>query len=370
MEVWEFDDLASVERAIAAKEQAFFEAKASGKSDKEAGACGILAYGQVRRKEAIDFCKKFEDKLNGLSNQSLAALLRALVALGLNIEDDEEFEYWYNLLESMTRRRIMEYFIDRNGVNSQGRLNRQAEDEKTILSNTKQYSVGDLIGLRGLISLMTKINLERKSKDDKRALLLKWAEKYIEKDIKLKEKNSKSFEEKAKSKPKTRPTELQKDWLAELKEKMTFSGVSPNSSYWAEVINEYDMSLDKASFAQSWQVDNFLLQKQENQKLKEQQETANNDKVNADLTNKNKEEEFLKQQQELMRQAELVRQKCQQENKLKEEKQRQEMEKQREEFKNAANRKAVKKMQEEKGRTLTKKEMAVMKIKSAAKSGR
>ena len=49
-------------------------------------------YNEVRKRHALEFLKKIEDRLSSLSNQAVADLLRILIALGLDIEDEEELE--------------------------------------------------------------------------------------------------------------------------------------------------------------------------------------------------------------------------------------------------------------------------------------
>lgn len=362
----EFDDLESVEQAIVAKDNAIADALKSGKNESEIALQGKLAYSKSRRQSAIDFCKKFEDKLNKLSDQSLAALLRALVAMGLNIEDDEEFEYWYNFLESLSRQRVMMYFIDRNGLDNKGRLQRKPKSGNEILLSTQNYSIRDMVGLSSLVSEMIRIHSRKNKSDDKRMLLLKGIKKYIDNDLKLKQRAQrnkiKPRTNKSTNKPQNR-SQRQIDWLTSLKNKMIEAGVKSDGGYWNHVISEYEMSAEKAKFVRDWSIDAGIMQRLESGR---DIDSNNNDKVNSDTINNHRHNETATQRENIHRQAQSER-----ENKaLTDRQQKQMYQRQQEELTSNYGRQEIEKEQEKKGRDLNKKEMAIIKMKVAGKSGR
>ena len=64
------------------------------------------AYNNTLKQRAIRFLKDLDKKIDALSNQEVADLLRVLLANGTIIENEEELEYYIALLERIALSRL------------------------------------------------------------------------------------------------------------------------------------------------------------------------------------------------------------------------------------------------------------------------
>ena len=86
----DFDEEECINFALSLQDKAYNQALQSGLSSEEAQKIGQNKYNEVCKRYCLEFIKKIEERLASLSNQTVANLLRMLIALGLDIEDEEE----------------------------------------------------------------------------------------------------------------------------------------------------------------------------------------------------------------------------------------------------------------------------------------
>lgn len=285
--------------------------------------------GQMSKEEyLLHFMEQIRQYLKDLTNQSVAKLLLLLMEQGLEFADEQELQYWINVLEQQSMRRIAQYF-----------------------SASEKYSKKEILGLSALLGVL-QIKSERKN-DIKSKKFFANLQKVVEKDYNSKQKN------------KTQSPQQQQNEVSIniLKNKMTAAGVEEGGRYWNHVLNDYEIAFDKNSFVQNWQPKNNIEDIQEINYLR---------KIENDKNYQTEEEQQLRkqeneQQQEQQRQADN-RSKIQKEKEQTRQKNKQLIN---QEFSNRRNRKAVTKMAEKKGHELTEEDIKKIKIKIiSGKSGR
>ena len=357
----EYDFEESKPLAEALRKKAEQKAIADGLSVEEARKKGRLKYNEVRRRHVKEFLQKLDMRLDGLSNQAIANLLRALIALGLEIEDEEELEYWINLLTREFLQRLSLYFEQRD-VES---LWKQITQTKTRAKDIEQFSVADIAAFSEIIKLLKDVNASISKNPAVRKRIndfFEKIEKVLKRDLSLK-KNLKN------KRPLRRRAQEQQDPLAILQAKMSAEGVERGEMYWSNVMADYDASLDKLSFAQNWTIDNTLRQEVNIQKINELRGLEDKNPI----SHLNKEErerdeyEALKEQQERDRSNKEIQ-------KRKEAEKQKNSEQIEKEFQNETNREKARayaeKKQKKTGKDLSEKEMKMMKAKAMGSKGR
>ncbi len=324
-ELEEYDEEEAEEFAIAMAEKAYAQAIQNGNSEAEAKKIAQEKYNEVRKRHILEFLKKIEEKLSSLSNQTVANLLRILIALGLDIEDEEELEAWINRLTLEAFNRINLYFNERDNISLWRQLTTQPKTQK-VLYNLKNYSTKDIEILKSMISSLNKVN-DKKTKNDKSRIrrkdILKKIDKVLNKDIKLKEQQQNKLNNKSQRRQEDKSQ--QTDSYALLTGKMTAEGVDVGGRYWNEVISDYNRSDNKTDFATNWQIDNvlrndldiryqndkqrederFLAENEEHQRM--EQENQRKQREQEDIS-KQEQQELKKRQEEKARQAEQEKQ--------------------------------------------------------------
>ena len=312
-ELEEYDEEDAEEFAIAMAEKAYAQAIQNGMSEAEAKKIAQEKYNEVRKRHILEFLKKIEEKLASLSNQTVANLLRILIALGLDIEDEEELETWINRLTLEAFNRINLYFNERDNISLWRQLTTQPKTQK-VLYNLKNYSTKDIKILKSMISSLYKVN-DKKTKNDKsrvrRKDILKKIDKVLNKDIKLKSQQQKKHNNKTQRKQEEKSQK--NDSFEVLTGKMTAEGVEVGGRYWNEVISEYNKSDNKTDFADNWQIDNNL--------RNDLDIRFQNDKQREDerVLAENEEHQRLEQENKLQREQEEISRQEQRELKQKQE---------------------------------------------------
>ena len=156
-ELEDYNEDEAEEFAVAMAEKAQKEAILRGASEDEAQKIAQEKYNEVRKRHVLEFLKKIEDKLASLSNQTVANLLRILIALGLEFEDEEELQSWINRLTLEAFNRINLYFNERDNITLWRQLTTKPKTQK-VLYNLKNYSVKDIEILKSMISSLNKVN--------------------------------------------------------------------------------------------------------------------------------------------------------------------------------------------------------------------
>ena len=277
-----------------------------GLSNAEALKLAQEKYNEVRKRHALEFLKKVEERLSSLSNQAVADLLRILIALGLDIEDEEELEAWINRLSLEAFNRINLYFNERDNISLYCQLTTKAKTQK-VLYNLKNYSIKDIEILKSMIKSLNEVN-DKKTKNDKSRLrrkdILQKIDKTLDKDINLKKQQN---QRNAQAKPRQEKRESKDNSMKLLTDKMTAEGVEQGGRYWNEVISDYNRSADKNDFANSWQIDHNLhneldiksvndKQREEERGLAEKEEHQRLEQEN--LRQHQEQESYLKQQEQ------------------------------------------------------------------------
>ena len=358
----EYDETESIPLAEALQKKAEKDASDSGLPLAEVKKQGINKYNEVRRKHAIEFLDKLQQDLETLSNQTIANLLKALIALGLSIEDEEELEYWLNMLTREVLLRLNEYFNQRSTLSLWKQVNSKAKPE-----NLDLLTSNDISALYDMVDSLKKINLAKTQNETGKNRIDKFLGKMqdtLNNDLKLqKDKQRQS------SKRKKNQNSQEDNALDILKNKMTAEGIESGGRYWTEVIADFEMATDKNGFARNWVVDNARRNECDIQKINELRG------IEA-----KKQRETEQQELNVAKERELSRQQDENQKRLKQEKERQDniknnnKDKIEKEFQNSANRKAAEKYADKKqkktGKSLDDKDIKMMKIKAAGKGGR
>ena len=289
----EFDDKESLNLAEALQHKAEEDYINKGLPKKEAQKLGRQKFNEVRRRHAIEFMKKINEKLNSLSNQSIANLLRALIALGLSIEDEEELDYWINLLARESFNRLTLYF----------------ENRKTNNKKNPNAPDNDIEGLMSIIATFQEV-VQQKSTGSQRAQkrqeFLKKINKILQNDLIAKNKKTKTRDSQfrqQKEQPYENPLDI-------LKNKMISEGVENGSRYWNKVVSDFNNALDQNSFAQTWSTDTAVKKEMDNQKIKELRGIENQQNPSYQKTSDEEKERLAERerQKEKQRQEEKQRQ--------------------------------------------------------------
>ena len=287
--------------ATALSQKAEKEALFSGMSKSEAQQIGKKKFNEVSRRHAIEYMKSIDTKLASLSNQSIANLLKALIAMGLDIEDDEELEYWIGILTQQTLNRIVSYFNQRDSASLWKQITSRPR-ETSVLQRLKNYSPKEIEALSEMIQSLDKINIA-KTKNPKalkrRSAILKRMNKTIKNDIQIK-----NSIKKQRPKQQNRQANTEENSLDILKNKMAAEGVEINGRYWNHVMSEFEATINKSEFAQNWVIDNNLRNDLDISK-------ENEIKIEKDETNK-KAKEFELQHEQEQEQQNLQRQEAEQ----------------------------------------------------------
>lgn len=286
----------------------------SGKNIEEAEKKAQQKFNEVSRRHAIEYLKNIDEKLDSLSNQTVANLLKALIAMGLSIEDDEELEYWINLLTQQTLDRIAMYFNQRDSASLWKQITSRPR-KINILHQLKNYSTKEIEALSEMIQSLDKIIIAKTKNINiaqKRSDILKKINKTLKNDLKIKNQENQRLHRQYRNRNK--PTEEKSEDPSDvLKNKMTAEGVEVNGRYWNYVISNFEASANKTEFAKHWTIDNELhydLDVQKENEAKTQEEEYNKIKEAEQQEIEQQEIEQQRQRQETkQRQEREVQQK-------------------------------------------------------------
>ena len=288
--------------ALAQKAQK--EAILSGCSKKEAQNIAQKKFNEVSRKHAIEYMKSIDMKLASLSNQSIANLLKALIAMGLDIEDDEELEYWIGILTQQTLNRIASYFNQRDSASLWKQITSRPQ-ETSVLRNLKNYSPKEIEALSEMIQCLDKINIA-KTKDvnirNKRSDMLKRIDRAVKNDLRLKVKENQQQRQQNRNRNRQTEEPSTEDPADILKNKMTAEGVEVNGRYWDQVMSDFEASANKTEFAKHWTIDNTTRNDLDIRKENEIKEENNDLERTKELERQEQEHEQQRQQQEIEQQ--------------------------------------------------------------------
>lgn len=268
------------------------EALLSGSNNHESEKVSQKKYNEVSRRHAIEYLKHLDNKLNSLSNQTIANLLKALIAMGLTIEDDEELEYWISILTQQTLDRIAMYFNQRDSSSLWKQITSRPR-EINLLRQIKNYSPKEIQALSEMIQCLDKINIAKTKNINiaqKRSDTLKRIDQTLKNDLKIKNLENQRSKHRYRNRNK-QAEETNEDPSDILKNKMTAEGIEVNGRYWNHVISNFEATADKTEFAKHWTIDNELRQYLDVQK--------ENETKTQDEYNKIKEIEQQSEQQEI-----------------------------------------------------------------------
>ncbi|MBQ7659354.1 MAG: hypothetical protein IJS26_01225 [Alphaproteobacteria bacterium] len=230
-----------IARAVALKVNAEFVAM--GMTNGESFFEAQKAYNNTLKQRAIHFLKDLDKKIDSLSNQEIADLLRVLIANSTVIESEEELEYYISLLERIAMARVAQVM------------------EK--MATGENVQIPDFKGLLELIDALKKAHMRKQPKDRNSPEFLKWQEMMKNfdsaKKIVLQNSGQKrggtrggrqggggSKQENSSGDDKSRD---------ELISKMVTAGVPPYGPYWNDVLSGFEGANDKADFVATWAVD-------------------------------------------------------------------------------------------------------------------
>ena len=295
------------------------------------------AYTNTLQQRALRFLKELEQKIDLLSNQEIADLLRVLLANGTVIESEEELEYWIAFLERLGMQRIS------NAM------------EQLALGNSN--AINDTKGLLALVDALKLAHLRKQPKDKSSPDFLKWQEmmqNFTKTEQIIKQSTNKNNRQNASrrsnksgSKEENNSDDKSRD---ELISKMTAAGVPPYGPYWNDVMAGYESAGDKIDFVAGWVVD----EKRRDEEKESQKEQNQNERSDAQKEKTEPEKKPEKSDQEKI-------------DELRMGKQQQNEEKINQEFQNQGNAKAAKEAADKKldrtGQELTDKDISSIKIK-------
>lgn len=303
------------------------------------------AYSETCVNRGVRFLQELDQKLEVLSNQEIADLLKMLLANGLNIENEEELEYWINLLETCAMLRLRQYF------------------QALAQENPSEFSIKELKEFQSLLQVVIgskkraasfcKDPEQLRNLQDLLALMHK-AEKLLNKNIKQRQTEPHKTKKSQRSENKS-----ETDTLGLLQSKMADAGIESGGVYWNEVIASYESSMDRTDFVNSWSADQSRVTEEKNafKKLneKDDSEKQKQQEYEENQRRKNEEKENQKTDQNIKRE--------------KESKQMQNLIMIKRGFENPKNQQAVNaaanKKLEKTGQTLTEKDIKMIKVKIA-----
>lgn len=206
-------------------------------------------YQQTLKNRALRFLKEIEIILDSLSNREIANLLKVLLADWLEIESEEELEYWIALLERQANLRLSVYW--------------QMSNEKAL--QTAGFS--DYTGIHALLQSVIKLHVRRQPPTYNKLNYKSWKQllnqykkvgKIIKKDMAVARLNKTLHQRRQQSHANVNTLDL-------LENKMLGAGVQPNGTYWNEVVSNYMASPDHMAFVERWTADQSKIDA-ENQK--------------------------------------------------------------------------------------------------------
>jgi len=257
----DFDEEECINFALSLQDKAYNQALQSGLSSEEAQKIGQNKYNEVCKRYCLEFIKKIEEKLASLSNQTVANLLRMLIALGLDIEDEEELEYWINRLTQESLNRVALYFNERDNISLYRQLISKPDTSK-VLFNLQNYSLKEIEALSSIIKSLSLLN-DKNTKNEvnrlQRKEILKKIEKILEKDIQLKiqqQRSNRQTRGRGRGQGRSGGGGGGGDPKDALISKMTSEGIESGGRYWNEVMSDYERSTNKNEFVKNWQIDN------------------------------------------------------------------------------------------------------------------
>ncbi len=251
----------------------------SGANKQEAEKKGEQEYLKKKQQKAIEFLKKVEERLAELSNQDVANLLLSLLAMGLNIDDDEELEYWLKKLELEGLTRIMQYFQTRNS----------SENKVDFVSKFTPKELREYEKISSAIEVAfyrKKEQYQNEGEFLEKQKALQKINKIINKDIKFQEKLIQ------RSKNSQKQNEDEPDWSAEMLKKLDENGVERGSKYHNEVMTGFNISKNKGEYVFKWECNT---QKRDLDKIKELMGVKNNANQNErEIENKERQNQNQK----------------------------------------------------------------------------
>ncbi|MFI3242329.1 MAG: hypothetical protein R3Y43_07155 [Alphaproteobacteria bacterium] len=272
-----YDEKYEEEIAKIFEDKARKEALKKGLSKEEAELKAREAYLQKRREKLKEFLKKMEEKLASLPNQDIANLLLSLIALGLDIEDEEELEYWLKKLELEGLNRIMQYF----------QIKSQCVNRETF---AKRFSPQEMAAYEK-ISRGIDIAYARKYQNAKSEKEFQQMKKALEKAHKIIKKDV-DFQVKYFQKQKTSGRDEKIDWEALMKQKLEENGVSSESDYFKETMQNFASSSNQAKFYMDWQVNPL---KRDTERLAKLRGSQDKQKQNERVDNKERQNQRIRQ---------------------------------------------------------------------------
>ena len=329
----DFDEEECINFALSLQDKAYNQALQSGLSSEDAQKIGQNKYNEVCKRYCLEFIKKIEEKLASLSNQTVANLLRMLIALGLDIEDEEELEYWINRLTQESLNRVALYFNERDNISLYRQLISKPDTSK-VLFNLQNYSLKEIEALSSIIKSLSLLN-DKNTKNEvsrlQRKEILKKIEKILEKDIQLKIQQQRSNRQ-------TRGRGRGQgrsggggggDPKDALMSKMTSEGIESGGRYWNEVMSDYERSTDKIGFVKNWQIDNDRHNELDIKPINDKQREDERTLAENEEHQRQEQEKQLRQQQEqeeIRQQEQLEIRKKQEEQAKQDEKEKQDRE--------------------------------------------
>ncbi len=360
---YDFDE--SIGLAEALQNKAEQEARAQGLKKEDVQKSGIKKYNEVRRRHAIEFLQKIDMKLAALDNKSIANLIKALIALGLSFEDEDELDYYINLLTKEALNRLTLYFTERSELSLWKQLTGLAENNMAV--DNIDYSVFDVAAFSDMIKSLKKIN-KHVAKGEKiskrRDNLLSKVDKILLSDLKMKKQIGPTRPlGKRKQQESGNPLEI-------LKNKMISEGVEVGGRDWNSILSQFDIESDKLSFAKNWVLDPHLKNQQDIQKINELRGV----KENTHKKKQEQENKLQRQQENKQHQEQQKRQLQEQEKNRREATQKANKELINKEFQNAKNQKKAEKYALEKeqktGKALDEKDIKKLKLQPTKNKGR
>jgi len=330
----DFDEEECINFALSLQDKAYNQALQSGLSSEEAQKIGQNKYNEVCKRYCLEFIKKIEEKLASLSNQTVANLLRMLIALGLDIEDEEELEYWINRLTQESLNRVALYFNERDNISLYRQLISKPDTSK-VLFNLQNYSLKEIEALSSIIKSLSLLN-DKNTKNEvnrlQRKEILKKIEKILEKDIQLKiqqQRSNRQTRGRGRGQGRSGGGGGGGDPKDALISKMTSEGIESGGRYWNEVMSDYERSTNKNEFVKNWQIDNDRHNELDIKPINDKQREDERALAENEEHQRQEQEKQLRQQQEqeeIRQQEQLEIRKKQEEQAKQKEKEKQDRE--------------------------------------------
>ncbi|MDD4557082.1 MAG: hypothetical protein PHE89_07155 [Alphaproteobacteria bacterium] len=203
------------------KNQVERESKALGYNNYQIKKNADRIYVLSRRKYAIEFLRLSEEKISEFSSQDIVNLLIALTSAGYSVVEDDDLEYWFQVLENEVTHRISNYILLTDFEESSDAKMLKTNSKKKYIKKTIEFSNDEVKCLLEMLISMKHILQHKEFSDESHKEKRRTEEKfkYAEMVEKILKKELQMRKEEATRKKTLKEQEFEKKKIVKLKGK-------------------------------------------------------------------------------------------------------------------------------------------------------